>query len=131
MQHHLSLRRATLVFAALALAGCDADLLLSTDAAQGIDGDVLLGPMCPVMTEGNPCPDQPYATAIVIRDARGKVVTNISSGTDGHFAVGLEPGDYRLSPQVGNPWPRAEEMEVAVERGKWTVVTVHYDTGIR
>jgi hypothetical protein len=131
MQRYLSWKRIPLMLAALGITGCEASRLLSAGASQGIDGTVLIGPMCPVMTQSDPCPDQPYAAAIVIRDAHGKEVTTVRSGPDGRFNVGLEPGDYRLVPEVGDPLPQAAPFDVAVVQGTWAVVTVHYDTGIR
>ncbi len=115
----------------LALLGCASDLLLGPDAAQGIDGLVLLGPLCPVVTEENPCPDRPYAATIEVRDGGGATVTTVRSGEDGRFRIGLEPGHYRLVPESGDPLPRAGPMDIDVPAGTWVQVTVGYDTGIR
>jgi hypothetical protein len=130
MRHHSRTVLAALV-ALLALGGCAGDLLLGPDAAQGIDGLVLLGPLCPVVSESDPCPDQPYAATITVLDEDGATVTTVRSGQDGRFRVGLEPGDYRLVPESGDPLPRAGEQEVSVPAGMWVEVTVGYDTGIR
>jgi hypothetical protein len=105
--------------------------LLGPDAPQGIEGQVTLGPMCPVVQAGNPCPDQPYQAWIDIHDAGGKYVTRIQSDTDGRFRVGLEPGSYELHPESGNPLPRASDQQVEVAAGAYTAVTIAFDTGIR
>ena len=33
---------------------------------SGIEGQVLIGPMCPVVQAGTPCPDKPYQATIVL-----------------------------------------------------------------
>ena len=87
--------------------------------------------MCPVASIEDPCPDLPYQAQIDILDHRRRFVGRIQSGEDGRFKAGLQPGVYLLSPRSGNPLPRGEEVEVVVEEGAYTSVTVHYDTGIR
>lgn len=114
------------------LSACtDASALLGPDAAQGIDGLVLLGPQCPVVREDAPCPDAPHEATIDLWDAGGAYVTRIRSGSDGRFHVGLRAGDYVLEPEPGHPFPYAAPVDVTVSRGEWTAVTVLYDTGIR
>ncbi|HSM60857.1 MAG TPA: hypothetical protein VK849_08680 [Longimicrobiales bacterium] len=123
---------ATLALLATALlAACGSDYLLGPDALQGIDGVVLLGPQCPVVSEEDPCPDLPYSTWIHVLDARGGLVTRFRSAEDGTFRVGLRPGRYVLEPEPGDPLPVAPEQEVTVDAGIWTEVVVFYDTGIR
>ena len=115
-----------------AVMGCAASSsLLGPDAPQGIEGRVLLGPMCPVAQVDNPCPDQPYQAWIDIADAGGKHVTRIQSDTEGSFRVGLEPGSYVMHPESGNPLPRASDQQVDVATGVYTAVTIAFDTGIR
>jgi len=115
----------------LTLAGCGSDLLLGPDAAQGIEGIALKGPMCPVVSQDDPCPDQPYPATIVVQDADGRTVTTLHLGNDGRFRVGLEPGRYTLQPRSGDPLPHAGALDVDVPAGVWVDVTVVYDTGIR
>ncbi len=115
----------------LTLIACGSDDLLGPGASQGIDGTVLLGPQCPVQTLENPCPDLPYRAWIRVRTSDGGSVTRIRAGEDGRFRVGLRPGLYVLDPESGNPFPFASDQEVEVEKGKYTEVTVFFDTGIR
>jgi len=115
----------------LSLAACDSMLLLSPSAPQGIDGIVLAGPQCPVETVDNPCPDQPIQAKLTVASMDGDVVTELETELDGRFRVGLEPGGYVLIPRSGTPFPIAAAQEVKVERGVFTTVTVHFDTGIR
>lgn len=112
-------------------AACGADDLLGPDAPQGIEGIVLLGPQCPVVSLDDPCPDVPYQAEIVVRRTGGGVVTRLRSGEDGAFRVGLRAGDYVLDPVSGNPFPVATSQEVTVMEGVYTTVVVSFDTGIR
>ncbi len=111
--------------------GCSPSELLGPEAPQGIAGLVLIGPQCPVPTQANPCPDLPYAAAIEVRTRSGSSVTLVRSDPDGRFRVGLRAGDYTLHPESGNPFPVASPLDVTVEDGAYTQVTVQFDTGIR
>lgn len=124
---------AFIVLGIAALVGChgSSSILLGPDAAQGIDGQVLLGPMCPVQQAGDSCPDQPYQAWITVLTDKGGSVTRVRSGTDGRFRVGLAPGTYVLHPESGDPLPRASDQSVGVTAGRYAEVTVSFDTGIR
>jgi hypothetical protein len=97
---------------------------------SGIAGLVTIGPVCPVMTEDEPCPDQPFAATLVIRDALGHELCMTRSGPDGRFAIGLPPGWYELVP-VSDGLPYATSQAVIVEPGRYSEVLVSYDSGIR
>jgi hypothetical protein len=128
------LQRAALssLFLVALVAGCEASsALLGPEALQGIEGQALLGPMCPVQQADGSCPDQPYQSWLTIMDASGGEVTRLQSGTDGRFRVGLQPGTYVVHPDSGNPLPRAGDQTVKVVAGVYTTVTVSFDTGIR
>jgi hypothetical protein len=109
------------------LIGCDAT------ATSGITGVVLIGPMCPVMREDAPCPDQPFAATLVIRDSQGRELCTVFSGDDGHFQVDLPPGSYEVVPVAGSAsgLPFAATQWVTVLPGQYTELTVAYDSGIR
>ena len=102
-------------------------------AASGIAGLVLIGPTCPVVRPDDPCPDRPFSADLVVRNAQGTAVCTTSSGEDGRFQVGLPPGGYELDPQSGQPGglPYAAPQPVTVEPGRYTEVTVTFDSGIR
>jgi hypothetical protein len=124
-------KRIGVITACVVLVACGASELLGPDAPQGIDGLVLLGPMCPVQPLDDSCPDQPYQALIGVRSATGELVTRVRSGEDGRFRVGLEPGAYVIEPESGKPFPVAGPQNVVVEAGRYTEVLVSYDTGIR
>ncbi len=102
-------------------------------SGAGIARLVTIGPMCPVMREDVPCPDQPFQATIVVQDEDGVEVTRVESGEDGRFQVYLAPGRYILVPQLPNPGvpPSAEEQSIEVRAGAFTEATIQYDSGIR
>jgi hypothetical protein len=109
------------------LIGCDAT------ATSGITGVVLIGPMCPVMRADQPCPDQPFSATLLIRDNQGRELCSVFSGDDGRFQVDLPPGSYEVVPVAGSAsgLPFAAAEWVMVVPGKYTELTVAYDSGIR
>ena len=125
------LRFAVITLLAALPSGCGSDLLLGPDADQGIDGVALRGPLCPVVSQDDPCPDEPYSAWIRIGEEGGGQVTRVRSGTDGRFRVGLKPGRYVVEGESGDPFPRGERQAVEVEVGVWSEITVSFDTGIR
>jgi hypothetical protein len=92
---------------------------------SGVRGQVLRGPMCPVVTLDNPCPDEPYATDVRVLTGEGEEVATAHSGTDGLFVVRLAPGHYILMTDQGSP------LDVVVKAHAFARATVEYDTGIR
>ena len=102
-------------------------------AGPGIAGQALAGPTCPVVKPGDPnCNDRPVAGAtILIRDATGTVVAQMTTDAVGRFQVSLPPGDYRVEPQpVEGLMGGAEGIDVTVG-GTFKEVQISYDTGIR
>jgi hypothetical protein len=116
---------------AAAVAGCGSSSLLGPDADQGVEGIALIGPQCPVQSDDTPCPDLPYAATIEVVEAGGGWVTRLRTNADGRFRVGLEPGNYRLLPRSGDPFPIGSNVDVTVSAGAWSSVIVSFDTGIR
>ena len=98
---------------------------------SGIEGQVLIGPMCPVVQAGTPCPDQPYQATITVRDQNGKQVIQFQTDAQGNFRVGLKPGTYTLAPESPDGFTHAAEQIVTVTSGQFTRVSVTYDSGIR
>lgn len=124
-------QRWLIVLLPLLVLACATSDLLGPEAAQGIEGTVLLGPQCPVQHQDDPCPDRPYQARIEIHRAGGGFVTRIRSDESGRFRVGLRPGGYVLHPESGDPFPWASRQEVTVVPNVFTEVAIHFDTGIR
>ncbi len=103
-------------------------------ATSGITGLITIGPTCPVARPGHPCADQPFqATVSVENVATQQRVTEVSSGQDGHFVLGLAPGNYTLHSQPLQPgtYPRANDVSVVVVANQFSDVAIHFDSGIR
>jgi hypothetical protein len=116
----------------LMIASCGR-LTTPTPTDSGITGQALVGPMCPVMIEGQDCPDQPYQATITVNSLQGKNVVRFQTDKQGNFRVPLSPGDYILHPETpqGKPLPFAQDQPFTVRPGEFTKLTVQYDSGIR
>ena len=113
----------------LLLASCTSFDAPPTDS--GIEGRVFIGPICPVMREGEECPDQPYQAILTVYSPKGERIAQVQTDEDGRFKIPLHPGEYVLHPDSPNVLPFAGEQTVIVEEGKFTQVLVNYDSGIR
>jgi hypothetical protein len=99
----------------------------------GLQGLVEVGPTCPVERINSPCPPHPLAATIVIRNPQGAEVRRVQSGADGRFKVDLAAGTYTLvGLNVGNSMlPRPIQTAATVVQGRYSAITVEYDSGIR
>jgi len=113
----------------LALATCS--IYSPTPRGSGIEGQVLLGPMCPVVQQGQECPDQPYPATLTVNNLNGIPIAQFQSDEQGRFQVMLVPGEYILHPESPNGLPFAGDQSFMVETGHYTQITVHYNSGIR
>ena len=113
----------------LVLATCS--IYNPTPRGSGIEGQVLIGPMCPVEQQGQECPDQPYQATLTVNSLNGVEVMQFQTDAQGHFSVPLVPGAYSLHPESPNGAPFAGDQSFVVETGKHTRITVNYDSGIR
>ena len=102
-------------------------------ADSGIAGKVLLGPICPVVIEGQDCPVQPYQATITVNSREGREIVQFQTDENGNFNIPLVPGEYILHPETppGMPYPFAEEQQFTVLPGEFTRLIVLYDSGIR
>ena len=113
----------------LVLATCS--IYSPTPRGSGLEGQVLLGPMCPVSQSGQECPDQPYQATLTVKSLDGLQITQFQTDAQGRFRVSLVPGPYILHPESPDGLPFAGDQSFSVETGRYTQVTVHYDSGIR
>ncbi len=113
----------------LLLTACSTFMPTPTDS--GVEGQVLIGPMCPVVQEGEACPDQPYQADLTVTSPTGRVIVRFRTEEDGRFRVPLAPGEYVLKPESENVMPFAPEQPFTVLPGQFTHVVVTYDSGIR
>jgi len=101
---------------------------------SGIYGKVTLGPLNPVVREGDESKNErPYQATIIVKDKNGShEVKRFSSGKNGEFKVYLTPGTYLLDPLSKNSIPPTGKSEtVTVRLNEFTEVNISYDSGIR
>ena len=103
----------------------------STPTDSGIEGQALIGPVCPVVQAGQDCADRPYQALLSVTSPTGERVVQVQTDANGMFKIPLAPGEYILHPESPNALPFASEQTVRVEAGKFTQVLVSYDSGIR
>lgn len=118
-----------IIFILFLLAACSS----SIPADTGIEGQVLIGPMCPVVRQGQECPDQPYQAVLIILTSAGRKVTQITTDADGKFHLPLAPGAYVMHPRApqNSPMPFATDQVFDVVKGQFTTISVVFDSGIR
>jgi hypothetical protein len=100
-------------------------------ADTGIEGQVFIGPVCPVVQEDNPCLDKPYQAKLSVLDANRKQIANFQTDAKGYFHETLKPGAYILHPESIGVMPVAAEQTFAVLSGQFTHLTITFDSGIR
>jgi hypothetical protein len=117
----------------LATGACGTDVGTDGPAADGsgIRGIVLTGPLCPVVVEGSPCPDQPWEGIVRVSGTDGQVA-EVATDAKGRFAVTVRPGTYDVGPVMEGAVPGFSRSErVTVTDGDVIVITLTVDTGIR
>lgn len=102
----------------------------ATKSESGLAGRVLIGPTCPVQRAGERC-ERPYQGQIVVFRLPGHHrVKTFRSGSDGRFRIDLASGRYVLAAARSGP-PRLVPRYATVRAGRFTSVTLAFDTGIR
>lgn len=92
-----------------------------------------IGPTCPgPQREGQTCTG-PYSGEFTLTDRAGNEVARFTTDTDGHAALEVAPGDYRVAPTAagGRMSPRGTPVEVTVSAGQTVEITIELDSGIR
>ena len=113
----------------LVLATCS--IYNPTPRGSGIDGQVLIGPACPVVQQGQACPDGPYQATLTVRSSSGLQIAQFQTDAQGYFKIPLVPGSYILHPESPDGVAVAADQAFVVETSRYTPLTVHYDSGIR
>lgn len=128
-------RRFVLLAMLLGLAGCGSAVARAPDS--GLSGRVLAGPTCPVerVPPQPGCAPRPVVATLRIRRLGSRTAArSVRSASDGRVRVRLAPGAYTVQalPRAGSPFPRPPSpSRVQIRPGRFTVITITYDTGIR
>ncbi len=100
-------------------------------ADTGVEGQVTIGPMCPVVRIDQPCPDRPYSATLTVLSPEGKQIAKIQADADGFYRLLLVPGNYIMQPESPNMMPYAQSQSFTVIAGQFTRLDIVYDSGIR
>ncbi|MBI2610110.1 hypothetical protein HYW53_02950 [Candidatus Giovannonibacteria bacterium] len=103
------------------------------EGKTGIKGKVFLGPLCPVVREGEECPDRPFETKLGITTPNEwNLIKEIKSDSKGEFFAEIAPGEYAIrSIPSDKVFPYCISPTFKVETEKITEIQVSCDTGIR
>ncbi len=119
-----------LVFSLSACA--DTSTIGASGGAAGIQGKVLLGPMCPVQQAGSPCPDKPIKADIAVTASEGKTVASGRSDESGTYRISLPPGSYTVTAnRPGSALGSGKPVMVEVPAGTYVHLNLLVDSGIR
>lgn len=111
------------------LAGCGPS---STAAlTSGVEGQVTIGPTCPVEQLNDPCPDKPFQATLAVLDTHGKKVMQFQTDASGYYHMALTPGNYLMHPESPGVMPHASEQPFIVQADQFTTLDIVYDSGIR
>lgn len=113
----------------LLLATCSVQQPKATDS--GVQGQVTIGPMCPVVQVSQPCPNQPYQATLTVNTLGGERIARVHADANGYFKVKLGAGTYILHPESPNGMSYAADQTFTVQANQFAQVNVRYDSGIR
>jgi hypothetical protein len=122
--------RSVMAFAAVLVVAVAAVATAPAATQSGIRGVVIKGPITPVCRAGTPC-SAPAAGVVLLVVRNGATVARATTARDGSFRVVLPPGSYLIrltkASVPGGMAPRA----VRVRAGRFELVKLMIDTGIR
>lgn len=99
---------------------------------QGIIGKVLVGPMCPVVREGQACPDRPAVGVLLrITDIKTAIFHDVMTDDAGAFRYAASAGVYTITKGGGSIFPAIHPEQVTVPTAGTVTVVIHGDSGIR
>ncbi len=107
------------------------------DAGTGIlEGQMTIGPICPVEREDTPCKPTPEMFAarkiFVYSPDRKSLITTVTPGADGVYSATLRSGDYFVDMEhQGIGSIRGMPQAIHVVKGGITTLDISVDTGIR
>jgi hypothetical protein len=115
---------ATLIALVVGLSGA------SATTPNGIRGTVIKSPTSPVCREGVPC-SAPAAGVVLVFTRGGLAAARATTLRDGSFSVALAPGTYVIRTLRKSLIGGMRAHTVEVRQGRFAVVRLSIDTGIR
>lgn len=116
----------------LVLGGCSG----GTSEPGILQGNVTIGPICPVERPGEPCPipcEAYQARKVMIYDDNGtKLVEQVDIDCTGHYRVELQARQYTVDiNRLGIDSSKDVPKKVEIRAGQTIEVNIDIDTGIR
>jgi len=114
-------------------------VLLANNASKGIlEGNVSIGPICPVETPGQDnsrckaTPEMYSAAQITVYTSDGKtVITQVHPDANGHYRIELPASHYMVNANQGGTMFFNAGHEVVIQTNQITQHNIDIDTGIR
>lgn len=125
-----------IVFIGLVLAGLLIGCSCGTAGSGILEGNVTIGPICPVEQPGHPCPvpcEMYQARKVLIYNSSGtKLIAEAAIDCNGHYRVELKSGGYTVDINhdgFGHISGVPEKIEL--KSGQTVELNIDIDTGIR
>jgi hypothetical protein len=99
-----------------------------------LEGQVMLGPICPVERFDTPCPVSPeaYAAREILISQGQEILARAKLDAQGRYWIALMPGRYRVDiNRVGMDRSSDVPKAIDIARGKTLRLDIEIDTGIR
>ncbi len=125
-----------IVFTGLALAGLSVGCSCGTAGSGILEGNVTIGPICPVEQLGHPCPvpcEMYQARKVLIYDSsRTKLIAEVAIDCNGHYWVELKSGGYTVDiNHNGFGHVSGVPQTIELKPGQTIELNIDIDTGIR
>jgi hypothetical protein len=124
------------VFIGLALAGLSVGCSCGTAESGILEGNVTIGPICPVERPESPCPvpcEVYQARKVLIYDSSGtKLIAEVVIDCNGHYWVELKSGGYTVDIyHNGIGHVSGVPQKIEIKPGQTVELNIDIDTGIR
>lgn len=120
----------------LASAGFSVGCSSSAPGDGILEGNVTIGPICPVERQGSPCPvpcELYQARKVLIYDSSGtKLIVEADIDCTGHYSIELKSGTYTVDITRDN-FGRVSGVpqKIELKPGQTVALNIDIDTGIR
>ena len=125
-----------IVFIGLVLAGLLIGCSCGTAGSGILEGNVTIGPICPVEQPGHPCPipcEMYQARKVLIYNSSGtKLIAEAAIDCNGHYLVELKSGGYTVDiNRDGFGHVSGVPEKIELKSGQTVELNIDIDTGIR